>query len=227
MWACFGAKGGVGTTTIAIGYALAARHLSRPALLVDLVGDVPAVLGVAEPALGVADWLSAGDEVTIDALRRLEVPVGHGLRLLSRGAGPFEAKRVASLLALLAADPGPVVIDAQWGTPSAAAIVAHPSCTVVLVLRPCYVAVSRAQRILSEIGSVSAQVVLVEEPGRALVRHDVEKVLGRPVHRVAHELAVARAIDAGVLASRAPKRFLRAANAAMRSEHSGMGVVSS
>ena len=91
--ACWSVKGGSGTSVTA---ALAARRWAATtdagALLVDLCGDTPGLLGVPEPSTpGVADWLNAGDEVQIDALRRLEREAAAGLFLLHRGAGPLRA----------------------------------------------------------------------------------------------------------------------------------------
>jgi hypothetical protein len=49
-------------------------------------------------------------------------------------------------------------------------------------------------------------VVVVEEPGRALVSRDVADVLAAPVMAtVPLDPAVARAVDAGVLARRLPR----------------------
>jgi hypothetical protein len=54
-------------------------------------------------------------------------------------------------------------------------------------------------------------VVLVTEPGRALVRGDVENVVGAPVRaEVAVDPAIARAVDAGMLAARMPRLLERA-----------------
>ena len=52
---CWAAKGGSGTTVVAAAMAIAA---TTPTLLIDLAGDVPAVLGIPEPdGPGVFDWL--------------------------------------------------------------------------------------------------------------------------------------------------------------------------
>ncbi|MFZ2440837.1 MAG: hypothetical protein WAW51_00670, partial [Ilumatobacteraceae bacterium] len=59
MFLCWSAKGGSGTTVVSAALALVLSH-RRPALLVDLAGDAPAALGIAEPAgPGVADWLAS------------------------------------------------------------------------------------------------------------------------------------------------------------------------
>ena len=69
--ACWSAKGGCGTTVVAVSLAsLLAR--AGGALVADLAGDVPAVLGMPEPSgPGLADWLAAGESVPADALARL------------------------------------------------------------------------------------------------------------------------------------------------------------
>ncbi|HYN32443.1 MAG TPA: hypothetical protein VES40_07450, partial [Ilumatobacteraceae bacterium] len=53
---CWAAKGGSGTTVVAASLALNSTH---PSLLVDLDGEIPAVLGLPEPDRpGVAEWLA-------------------------------------------------------------------------------------------------------------------------------------------------------------------------
>ena len=112
--ACWSVKGGSGTSVVG---ALAARRWAAVtdagALLVDLCGDIPGLLGVPEPSTpGVADWLNAGDEVQIDALRRLEREAAAGLFLLHRGAGPLRrADRAEVMVRELAAEHRAVVVD--------------------------------------------------------------------------------------------------------------------
>jgi hypothetical protein len=54
-------------------------------------------------------------------------------------------------------------------------------------------------------------VVLVDEPGRSLGQRDIEHALGVPVEAVVSlDPAVARAVDAGLLASRVPRMVTRA-----------------
>ncbi|MCU1448454.1 MAG: ATPase involved in chromosome partitioning, partial [Acidimicrobiales bacterium] len=87
--ACWSVKGGSGTTVVTASLGLALASQGPGALLVDLAGDLPAALGVAEPeGPGLADWLRAGTEVPSDGLGRLEVEVGAGLALLPSG-GPL------------------------------------------------------------------------------------------------------------------------------------------
>ena len=47
--------------------------------------------------------------------------------------------------------------------------------------------------------------MLIHEPGRALAKHDVEAVIGTPVvAEITFDAAIARAVDAGLLATRIP-----------------------
>ncbi|MDQ4131759.1 MAG: hypothetical protein M3179_00800, partial [Actinomycetota bacterium] len=84
--ACWSPKGGSGTTVVSVGLGLVmARGNSATggALLADLGGDIPAVLGLAEPAgPGLGDWLAAGPDVPAGALAHLEIEVAPGLSVL-------------------------------------------------------------------------------------------------------------------------------------------------
>lgn len=98
-------------------------------------------------------------------------------------------------------DGAAVIIDA--GTNPAGATV-HG--VAYLVTRPCYLALRRAQRLTIRPDGV----VLITEPGRALDASDVAEVIGAPIRaELAQDAAVARAIDAGLLASRLPRTLAR------------------
>ena len=76
------------------------------------------------------------------------------------------------------------------------------------MVRGCYLALRRG--VHSPLLARSAGVVLVEEPGRSLGAPEVADVLDRPVlARVPIRPAIARAVDAGVLASRLPDALAR------------------
>ena len=82
--------------------------------------------------------------------------------------------------------------------------------TTLLVTRGCYLALRRAVRQAIR----PAGVVLVEEPGRALGATEVAEVICAPVvARVPVRPAIARAVDAGVLAARLPAALAVAAGA--------------
>jgi len=215
-------KGGSGTTVVAAAVAGAAARRAGRALLVDLRGDQPAAVGVAEPTgPGVRDWLAA-DGRTPDALERLVLAVDDRLGLLPQGTpGPWPNGRHDELVEALQRTGGAVVVDAGaidpivWrgsatgaegsrAGPEALAAGLAAAGTSLLVLRPCYLALRRAVRA----GGRADGVVLVVEPGRALGRRDVEQVLDAPVvATVELDPSVARAVDAGLLVRR-PQRGL-------------------
>lgn len=214
--ACWSPKGGSGTTAVAAALALLlARARPGGALLADLAGDVPAVLGLAEPSgPGLAEWLASG--AGPDALARLEVPAGDALSVLPAGepAPAATGDRAEALAASLTADPRAVVVDCGTlgpAAPPAAVTVAASAALSLAVLRPCYLALRRA---LAAPVRPSA-VVLVREPERSLSRRDVEEVLGVPVRaEIPFDGSVARAVDAGLLATRLPRGLERALRAA-------------
>lgn len=239
MLALWSVKGGSGVSVTAAAIALSVARRGNEALLVDMAGDQPAVLGLADgDRPGLAEWLAAGDEVPADGLARMEVDVAPGLRLLPRGQATFTRGGRAQLLAsLLAGEARVVVVDcglittgggtqvpvdplevpaagrASWdgselvaGSSPAAEVVAAASDSL-MVLRPCYLSLRRA--LVSPMRPTG--LVILTEPGRPLGAHDVEEVLGLPVAaEVPVEAATARAVDAGILASRLPRGLARA-----------------
>lgn len=202
--ACWSSKGGAGTTVVAATLALLyARRSDSGALVVDLAGDVPAALGLPEPSgPGVAGWLAAGAEVPPDALGRLELAAGAGLALLARGSGALDPARAEVLATLLAADVRPVVVDCGTDPQGVALALAAGATRSILVTRPCFLALRRALTVPLR----ASEVILLTEPGRSLTRGDVEDCLGAPVvTEVSVDPLVARAVDAGLLASRLPR----------------------
>lgn len=207
---CWSAKGGAGTTVVATSLAsVLARRSSVGALLVDLAGDVPAVVGLCDDPSrpGVSDWLREGPEVPADGLARLEVGLGRGVSMVPRGGGPLPVERAAELAAMLAVDPRPVVVDAGVvSVGHASAVVAASAVQSLLVTRACFLSLRRAMA-----APVRASgVVLVLEEGRSLTASDVEAALGVPVRAaVTVTVQVARAVDAGVLLARVPRSLER------------------
>jgi MinD-like ATPase involved in chromosome partitioning or flagellar assembly len=211
--ACWSAKGGSGTTVVSVALAaVLARTSPSGAVVADLAGDVPTVLGLPEPAgPGLAEWFAAGEGVPPDALARLEVDAPAGLRVLPAGSAVADSPAVRSraevLAVVLGEDRRPVVADCGSGPSGPGLALAAAASVSLLVLRPCYLALRRAL-----VAPVRASgVVLVQEPGRALGRTDVEDVLGIPVRAVVDlDPAIARAVDAGLFPARLPRSFERA-----------------
>jgi hypothetical protein len=237
--ACWSPKGGSGTTVVACGLAAVLARSSpfgpfRPpssgppqlhpvppshgVLIADLAGDVPAVLGMPEPAgPGLAEWLASGADVTASALARLERDALPGLRVLPWAPGadpgvPAGPGRAEALVAALSDDARPVVADCGTAAGGAGLALAAAAPVSLLVLRPCYLGLRRALAAPVR----PSGVILLTEQGRSLGRRDVEDVLGVPVRaEVAIDGAVARAVDAGLLARRIPRPLERALRAAV------------
>ena len=206
--ACWSPKGGSGTTVVAVLTALVlARRVSGGALLIDVAGDAPAALGVPEPeGPGLSEWLAASGDVGAEALGRLEHDVGSGLSLVGRGSaglgGGAGSMRAEALAAALAAGERAVVADCGRADRAPGRELALGATASVCVLRPCYLALRRAL----DAEHRPSGVVLVKEPYRSLQRRDVEDVLGVPVWaELELDPALARAVDAGLLAGRRPR----------------------
>ena len=202
MIVCWSVKGGSGTTVVASTLALMrAAESQRGALLVDLAGDVPAVLGLAEPSgPGISDWFAHCDLGSRMTLQSIAIQATANLQIITRGSKQLDASlNFTELCAALKRFDLPIIVDAGCGLPSPD-LLAHASSSL-LVSRPCYLSLRRAAQL-----SVSPTgIVLINEPGRALGKHDVEAVIGAPVvSEIIFDAAIARAVDAGLLASRIP-----------------------
>lgn len=202
MIVCWSVKGGSGTTVVASTLALIrAAESQRGALLVDLAGDVPAVLGLAEPSgPGVSEWLSNPESDSRMTLQSIAVQATANLQIIAKGSKTITADaNFSQLCSALETFNLPVIVDAGCGVPPQELLARATSS--LLVTRPCYLSLRRAAQI-----SVSPTgIVLINEPGRALGKHDVEAVIGTPVvAEITFDAAIARAVDAGLLATRLP-----------------------
>ncbi len=236
---CWSVKGGVGTSVVAASLGLllarppgpgsagfgrvgpgstglgAASH-DAGVVLVDLAGDLPSVLGLSEPSgPGIAEWLGTGPAVPADGLRRIGVEVVDRLDLIARGQGALVAddRQIGALAEQLAADGRTVVVDCGRLSPAdlsgsePACLIAGAATHSLLVMRPCYLALRRA--VAAPL--TPSAVVVIDEPGRALGPDDVHEILGVPIAAtVPLDAAVARAVDAGLLANRLPRSLARA-----------------
>ena len=214
---CWSVKGGVGTTVVATSIALVlASRSAHGSVLVDLAGDVPAVLGIPDDGRpGVSDWLAAGASVPTGGWARLELPTDRGVAVVPRGRGSLASGDRAEVLAgILAADRRPVVVDCgciPTGGPrldTAATVFASLAHRSLLVTRACYLALRRVQRCPFR----PSAVVLVREEGRTLGADEVEAIVGVDIWaEVLVDPHVARAVDAGLLGARRLPRGLERA----------------
>lgn len=199
-------KGGVGVSTVAAMLAIAQAERARKSVLVDLCGDIPALLGLSEPdGLGIADWCATPSR-SPDALARIEIEACVDLTVLPRGRGPLPLDGGA-LTDALAASKRQIVVDC--GTVVEGSLnrqVAEAAAVRLMVVRACYLSLRSARSTpVSPTG-----VVFVRERGRSLGLPDVESVVDAPiVADVAVDAAIARSIDAGLVASRLPRTLVR------------------
>ena len=213
MLVCFWSpKGGSGVSVVsAAAGLLAARHTT--ARLADLGGDLPAVLGLAhDPAPGLFDWLAAGRDTPAEALDHLALDIAPQLTLLPAGTAPAVAPAAdagAALAVGLERAAGVTTLcdagrlDQPWSYAFAEIAEAN-----IVVVRGCYLALRRA--VHHPALALTTGVVFVDEHGRSLRARDVEDVLGVPVIATIEARATtARAIDAGVLATRMPDALAR------------------
>ncbi len=214
-------KGGSGTSVVAASLALVAASRRRTRLA-DLGGDQPAILGLPPepPVPGVVDglsgWLAAGPSAASEWLDALAVPVAPDLSLLPLGSGPpaAAAPEAGAALAVALRDGATTFLDSGAGHWPAARGAAEVADRLLVVLRPCYLALRRAvddPRLARSVGAI-----LVDEPGRVLDADDVAAVLSVPVvGRFPVRPEIARAVDAGVLRDRLPTALGEAAAAGL------------
>jgi hypothetical protein len=144
------------------------------------------------------DWL-ASPTAAAGELHRLSVMIRDEVRLIPRGHGSTPDAEWSRLVAALTGLSN-VIIDAGTGCPPR--VLHELSKHSLLVTRPCFIAIRRAQ----QLDIRPTGIVLVGEPGRALTSSDVEHALAVPVVAEVHlDPAVARAVDAGLLIARLPR----------------------
>ncbi|HEX4490773.1 MAG TPA: hypothetical protein VH914_06165 [Acidimicrobiia bacterium] len=209
-------KGGSGTSVFAAACAVVlATH--RPTRLVDLAGDQPATLGLAlygqSATRGVHDWLAAGPAAPADALARLAVDAGPGLQLVPAGSvAPrgLVGGESGAALGMVLREWGAVVADCGRADDAATRALVEVSDCSVVVVRSCYLALRRAAA--DDLVQQATGLVVLSESGRMLGPREISDVLGAPVlATVPVRAAIARVIDAGVLASRLPDQLARPA----------------
>jgi hypothetical protein len=205
MLLCWSAKGGSGTTVVATALSLM-RSNTRSTTIADLCGDVPAVLGLPEPAgPGLTDWLTSAD-ADDDALERLAVEVTPMLRLLPRGTAAMPASpRWGDLVGALDDFDDELVVDAGSGEPPHELMCASEQS--LLVIRPCYLAMRR----FADLRARPTGIVVISEPGRNLRGADLARSIGAPVvANVPFDPAVFNAVNAGLLSGRLTRSLVSA-----------------
>ena len=160
----FGAKGGAGTTTLAVNSAIDIARLSkRPTLIVDLhqfVGEVALFLGV-RPRYTVIDAIDNLHRLDQEFLRELVVRHKSGLDILAGGdqidrPGVHDAPAVEQLLQILGRSYDFIVVDAGTVTGTVADVAVFAADTIYLVANPDIASVRNAHRIVDRFEQLGA-----------------------------------------------------------------------
>jgi pilus assembly protein CpaE len=160
----FGAKGGVGTTTLAVNTATEiARVSKRPTLIVDLhqyLGEVSLFLGV-RPRFTMTDAIDNLHRLDQDFLKELVVRHKSGLDILAGGdqvdrPGPHDAPAIEQLLQMLGRWYDHIVIDAGAVTGPVSEIAVFAANTVYLVTNPDIASVRNAHRLVDRFEQLGA-----------------------------------------------------------------------
>lgn len=142
--AVFGAKGGVGKTTIAVSLALAIRLRTRQRVIIvdaDLTfGDIAVHLNIA-PTRSIVDIVRSGDEIEREMVNQVLLAHPSGLQALLAPPRPEEAELVSPdhitrILDLLAVSADYVVVDCQTSYDDRTLSVFDRADHVLLVITP-------------------------------------------------------------------------------------------
>ncbi len=192
----FGAKGGVGTTTMAVNCGVELARLSkRSAVIVDLkpgVGEVALFLGV-RPRYSVVDAIDNLQRLDREFLQGIVMKHKSGLDILAGSdqferPGPSDGRAVEELLRILARQYGYVVVDAgaQMSAMTLAAV--HGADQMFLVANPDVPSVRNSQRVLERVRDVDGRGervrLLLNRTAKSypIKPKQIETALGLPIH---------------------------------------------
>jgi pilus assembly protein CpaE len=212
--AFFGAKGGAGTTTVAVNCAVELARLSaRPTVIVDLksgLGEVALFLGV-RPRYTLLDAVDNLHRLDREFLRELVVKHKSGLEILAGSdqfdrPGASDGSAIEELLRLLARQYEYIVIDAGSQINSCTVAALYAADTMYLVANPDVPSVRNAQRLLDRVRQLGAcgervRVLLnrAAEP-YPIPPKQIENALGHPIHHTfpSDYKTVSTALNSGV-----------------------------
>jgi pilus assembly protein CpaE len=208
-----GAKGGTGTTTIAVNCAVELARLSKkPTIIVDLkpcLGEVALFLGV-RPRFTVMDALENLHRLDRDFLKELVTKHKTGLDILA-GSEQFEpsgegGSSLEELLRVLGRTYEYIVIDAGSMITSFAMTTLYTADTVFLVTNPDVPSIRNAQRMVERIRQVGAggervKILLNRVSDQNLIApKQIETALGYSIYHsfTSDYRAVSTALNSGV-----------------------------
>ncbi len=194
--AIYSAKGGMGTTTVAVNLAaaIAQRHSTRRVALADLVvlgGDVRVLLNL-KPLYDIGDLVMKVDRVDGDLLFSLLSQAGSGLWALPSSDNAevldlIDAGAATTIISHLTSHFGFVVVDIEHFLSDRALTALDAADRVVLVTQLSVPALRSAQRSLQlfeRLGYDDGKLVVVVnryDANDALKQTDAESVLGRAI----------------------------------------------
>ena len=210
----FGAKGGAGTTTMAVNTGVElARLTKKSTVVVDLkagLGEVALFLGV-RPRFTVLDAIDNLHRLDREFLKELVVKHKSGLDILSGSEhfdrpGASDASAIEELLRLLAREYDYIAIDAGSQINSCTVTALYSADQMFLIANPDVPSVRNAQRLLDRVRQLGAcgervRVVLnrAAEPFPIPLKQ-IESALGHPIHQMfpSDYKTVSTALNSGV-----------------------------
>jgi pilus assembly protein CpaE len=210
----FGAKGGAGTTTVAVNCGVELARLSKKAtIIVDLkagLGEVALFLGV-RPRYTLLDAVDNLHRLDREFLKELVVKHKSGLEILAGSdqfdrPGAADGGAIEELLRLLARQYEYIVVDAGSQINSCTVAALYAADTMYLVANPDVPSVRNAQRLLERVRQLGAcgervRVLLnrAAEP-YPIPPKQIEGALGHPIHHTfpSDYKTVSTALNSGV-----------------------------
>jgi pilus assembly protein CpaE len=210
----FGAKGGAGTTTVAVNCGVELARLSKkPTVIVDLksgLGEVSLFLGV-RPRYTVLDAIDNLHRLDREFLRELVVKHKSGLEILAGSdqfdrPGAADGGAIEEMLRLLTRQYEYIVVDVGSQINSCSTAVLYAADTMYLVANPDVPSIRNAQRLLDRVRQLGAcgervRVLLnrAAEPFPIPPRQ-IENALGHPIHHTfpSDYKTVSTALNSGV-----------------------------
>jgi pilus assembly protein CpaE len=210
----FGAKGGAGTTTLAVNCGVEISRLSkRSTIIVDLkpgLGEVALFLGIRQ-RYSLVDALDNLHRLDREFLKELVVKHKSGLDILAGSdhfdrPGAADAGAIEEVFRLLARQYEYILIDAGSQINSVAVAALYTADTMFLVANPDVPSVRNAQRLLDRVRQLGAcgervRVLLnrAAEP-YPIPPKQIEQALGHPIHHTfpSDYKTVSTALNSGV-----------------------------
>jgi pilus assembly protein CpaE len=210
----FGAKGGAGTTTMAVNSAVEIARLSkRPTVIVDLkagLGEVSLFLGVRS-RYTLLDALDNLHRLDTEFLKELVTKHKSGLEMLAGSdqfdrPGPGDTAALEEVFRLLGRQYEYIVVDAGSQLNSCAVTALYTSDTICMVANPDVPSIRNAQRLLDRIGQLGAcgdrVRILMNRSAEPypIPPAQIEQALGHPIYHTfpSDYKTVSTALNSGV-----------------------------